>query len=143
MKSYKLITIALIYLIISCNKTSNKLDSKISSFEKSVENENFDNFIERFSNDSVFQKSRIIFPLKVETYDVETFAYNNEYETMGNWRFERLIDRKNPRIINNIKTVKNQKIFLYQAEDTGIHVEYFFKLKKNKWCLYLIKDSST
>lgn len=143
MKNYKLITVIFICFVISCNKTSSKVDTKMSTFENKIENENFDVFIKRFSNDSVFQKSRIIFPLKAETYDVETFTYNNEYETLENWRFERLFNHSNPKIINNIKTVKNQKIFLYQTEDTGIHIEYFFKLTKNRWVLYLIKDSST
>ena len=141
MKNYKLITVIIICFVIACNKTSSKVDSKMSTFE--IENENFDLFIKRFSNDSVFQKSRIIFPLKAETYDVETFTYNMEHETLDNWRFERLINFSNPKIINNIKTVKNQKVFLYQTEDTGIHIEYFFKLIKNRWVLYLIKDSST
>jgi|SRR3954471_3659958 len=105
--------------------------------------ENFDLFIEKFSNDSEFQVSRINFPLNVETYDIDDESYEKSTIKKSEWKFFDLknLDEKKIRKIN--RDVDNNYILNIQIMDTGVFVDYIFKSKNNEWILIKIVDKST
>ena len=130
MKIFKqtLILIAIVFAAINC------------SAQKS---ENFTSFWKSFTNDSVFQKERIVFPLTLTYFDYDE---NDEdlTEVLGNipasdWQYDNFIDEEAKITINkqeDFYTVVRAGI------ENGIYVEYTFKLNDNKWYLVKIADSS-
>jgi hypothetical protein len=53
-------------LLMSCNFKGNTVDNKVKSCDTLI-TENYDTFLNKFYSDSIFQISRIIFPLISET----------------------------------------------------------------------------
>jgi Domain of unknown function (DUF4348) len=137
----------LIVSICSCRNTD-----KVKSETISI-NENFSEFIEKFSKDSLFQISRIKFPLKITwqriqedlemekdsiffmkkaTFELIDFRKKKSNTQLDNWEQKR-----------NIYEKHNSATILYQGVDNGIIVEYLFKRENEKWILTEIFDRST
>lgn len=100
-------------------------------------NEDFDEFLIKFDNDSIFQFSRIKFPLKIENftninYDFETLSVDEK-----EWDFHKgeITVRK---IIIEREIINKTYIKLHtQVSDTDIYVIYCFENFDGKW--YLVK----
>lgn len=109
----------------------------------------FNVFIDKINNECAFQKERIEFPLlsislidlEIESYDT-TYISEKDYECMQ-------FTSPNSNMINEKVKLKQvtlsaqEKIILLGVEDTGLHIQYFFKLKNDKWFLVKILDQST
>jgi len=67
----------LLILLMSCNFKGNRIDSKDKSSD-TLTTENFDSFLHKFYSDSIFQRSRIIFPLISETEKAREKKINEE-----------------------------------------------------------------
>ncbi|QNF32699.1 hypothetical protein HUW51_08135 [Adhaeribacter swui] len=152
----RLITFIWLFLFISCNNShkeshNGQLPTTTSPLTKGhaltsiptynpVNENNFDIFLKKFSDDSTFQYSRIKFPIKViysvDDKDSITFIDRNkwEYTNYLNLTPSR-IDKEN---LNN-----NLINLIYTIEDTGTLVYHFFQKKNGKWELILIEDHST
>lgn len=78
----KLIYINLFVVTISCNNTNT--DSVQSMKNNKLESEDFDSFYLKFHKDTLFQISRIIFPLEGYNLDSE-----NALDTNSNFRWNR------------------------------------------------------
>ncbi len=137
-----------ILLLAGCNKKSkpkakNKRFVDTTSLARTQNREDFDIFLNRFQNDSIFQKERIIFPLKNTSYNTDTEHF---YEIMiyeKEWQFMNLSNLPKNYIKNITKLNDNEFNYNIQIEDTGVNVNYIFKIHNDKWYLVDIKDEST
>ena len=136
-RSLKLISILIFIFLSSCSLIKNN-QTHDSGNKTAIED--FDAFYDKFHSDSIFQMSRIKFPLtgflvdglkqekwneknwsalKTKVYDVDTTLYRTDY----------------------IKTYKSfiEKVWI---KDSGFFVEYRFKVIKRKWYLVYAMDQN-
>lgn len=141
-------------LINSCtaetsNKAEREKDRQPIQTKQIITNENFEVFYKRFYSDSLFQISRIIFPLKgfnSDEYDSELGKKNPPYFWKKNeWTFLETLPQNYVRyekkdwveeykkeIKHNKDLTVLEKIFIV---DSGYIDERIFKLIKGKWYL--------
>lgn len=151
--------VLLLLLYISCNKTTVPQDNIISNDEpkniitteekepkttndKHTE-EDFDHFFRLFNHDTVFQVSRINFPLKVKINndDLELVDYvilKEEYTTVN-------LDKKpEERDYNQQIILKKDTVVIEQRGiNNGVFIDYYFKRINGKWQLATWVDVST
>lgn len=131
------------------NKVIPTKKDTISDLRNNDASEVFSLFLKKFNSDCEFQKERVQFPLKIislmefETNDYDTsFVSKVEYECME-------FTEPKSNIIEghvNLKFNYNQKnvvVITLGVEDTGIHIQYEFKLISKSWILTKIIDGST
>jgi hypothetical protein len=150
MKNLSFTLIALIFLLYSCNSNPPKDNKTISKILQSSDNvdDNFELFIKHFSEDSVFQISRITFPFKqtitgiedekdsirlinmsefFEKFDFRTKEYNGRYDK---WK-------------QFVKIDGEKAVIQIRGIDNGIFVDYYFEKKNGRWTFLEVIDSST
>ncbi|MEM1408842.1 MAG: DUF4348 domain-containing protein [Bacteroidota bacterium] len=142
------------YLIFCLSCTQSEKTNEITeeqNTEQTVdleEIESFDQFLIEFGEDSIFQKSRIEFPLSYYTFDIED---NREEYTIpeSDWLYEDFtMDKEaSKRKVDAYKPVvesKNSKeaTYLRKGIDNGIRIEYHFKFLEDKWMLNKVLDYS-
>lgn len=136
---------------LSCQpevKQNQKPTSVPTEHSDTILQENFESFIQEFSSDSNFQKSRIQFPLKITLIDennksTEFFKKSNEFEMMD-FRMKKSKGKTN-QWEQNIVINEDHKSAQIQIRgiDNGIHVDYLFKKINGNWFLFEITDQST
>ncbi len=141
----------ILVLTFGCNSVNNTApkigaDSSLATVLKTVHvgsEENFEVFFKKFDSDSVFQRSRIRFPLKYETLgdegDPNTIKYisNNEIYHIGLYKL------KEPKMTNVRKVTDSAKVEMqFRIEDTGYEKKLFFTKKDKKWFLVAVNDLS-
>ncbi len=121
----------------------NVTTEKQNNIELGKKNCNFSEFVRMFTEDSVFQKEHVKFPLEVfllgtDYEDEDSVLFVKETE----WRFVNFKDS----IIDGIK-------YIYQVDavnctvtklgyDTGINIDYYFCKSGKQWQLIKIEDWS-
>ncbi len=102
--------------------------------------ENFKEFLKNFSQDSAFQKKRVISPIRILTFDesglVDKKIVKINYISFNSktWGGE---------VITRIDYVsKDSANVILEVIDTGIHIEYIFIQINNEWYLKEIRDYS-
>ncbi|MGE6218442.1 hypothetical protein ACQKCH_01350 [Nubsella zeaxanthinifaciens] len=115
---------------------SNKLDS-------ALQQEDFTEFFTKFDSDSVFQRTRIKFPLKIVDMDEtgekqkENYISAKEISHIGIGRL------KEPDMTFKKKQVAMDKFEIqFTTDDTGYEVNYFFERRLGKWFLISVRDLS-
>lgn len=135
-------------VLFSCKESDdiakqNEISPKSTLYKSSISKENFDVFFSKFSSDSLFQSSRIKFPLRNEIYNSDTNGYEVSNIHIEKWKFFNI--KKLPS--NYIRKLSNKDVFKYvlniQILDTGVNVDYIFMALNEKWILVNIIDSST
>lgn len=129
MKKLILISTIILFTFISCNRLHIKEKKNIS--KSSIEN--FDSFYDKFHKDSLFQMSRLKFPLKggPDRGDI------NEEWTKENWYILKTkiydVDTTEYKVFYK----KRERSFTEKVwiEDSGFSSEYNFELIDNKWFL--------
>ena len=130
--------------LFSCQRKNDKIVLKNEKILKCSDKEDFTKFIYKFSKDSVFQISRIKFPLIVNSFDSETLETEKTLMQKSDWKYEKLIFNKDKQMINDIEIDNPDYIkFILKMKETGIYVVYEFRIDKEKWQLVLIDDRST
>ena len=125
--------------IISVEHAFPALDSK----------ETFEDFLNQFNNDYNFQKSRVVFPLRITTLiDFETNKSDTIYIQSAEYQKHELISPKSNivdgKVILRSETISSdQHLVIMLVEDTGIRFEYHFNRIENLWFLSEIKNTST
>ena len=127
-----------IFLLTACGTKS--VDTNTS--DKSSE-ENFDEFFEKFKNDSLFQIERVKFPWIIPSEHGKDLVINK-----GDWRHADFaydtnsatveIDAYTQEIVTYGDTVKIEQ----RGVDNGIYIDFVFVKIDNKWFLYAEKDLS-
>lgn len=135
-------------LLCSCNNKSrakaeaNRFEDTIS-LAKTQESEDFNIFLTRFQKDSVFQKDRIIFPLKNLLYNTDTGSFEEKMINEKEWQFMNFSNLPENYLENITKSNNEEFNYNIQIEDTGVSVNYIFKIHNNRWYLVEIRDEST
>jgi len=132
-----------ILLIISFSCVNKHENLMILKRKNNIKKESFDDFFEKFNKDSIFQFSRINFPLNNEIYDVESNELYKENIKLENWKYFNFLalSKKYVKTVHQIK--KDEVKINIQIIDTGVNVDYFFMVKNQKWILVKIVDEST
>ncbi|AFD08617.1 DUF4348 domain-containing protein [Solitalea canadensis] len=154
LKRHFILSFSLATMLTSCESNSTNTKSQhsnetaIISTKETVDN-NFNDFIEKFSTDSAFQLNRTKFPLKTKWYDIfndrDSLIYRNrlDFEVMDfrkktlashldQWEQKIVVDKNNTSATIEIRGIEN-----------GIRVDYLFKKINGAWMLIEINDSST
>ncbi|WP_428228538.1 hypothetical protein [Flavobacterium sp.] len=139
MNHLKIIVVASFLILISCRDKkaeSATLDLKKGSI---IKRENFDMFNSRFHSDSVFQISRVDFP--IDGISVSGFDRHNWRKE--NWKFITVpVSEKNEIENYEHSLVKTDTLVIerFWIPKSGFEVERQFKLLKNKWFLIYYND---
>jgi hypothetical protein len=148
--------------ILFLNCKNEKTESGNEELEKSkVENariekptlkiadENFEDFLKEFSRDSVFQITRVKFPLKVKGLDYDNMEEQEKMISKSDYRkldftypknaLTRELDRYSQKNVlkNNIMVVE------IRGTDNGIYSDFVFEKIAGKWFLKSWLDQST
>ncbi len=101
--------------------------------------ESFSTFWKSYTNDTVFQKERIVFPLTISYFDIDEERDVIYSITADDWEYYNFIDEE-----TKITTIKHKDIttVVRSGIENGIYVEYTFKTIDKKWYLVKIADSS-
>lgn len=156
-KLYYITSILFVTLLVSCDNSftnstggkSNETQAPPISVTKEAVDNNFNDFIHKFSTDSAFQLSRTKFPLKIKSYDLlndkDSLIYRDrsEFEMMDfrikksngdydNWEQKIVTGKNNISVTIQIRGIEN-----------GIMVDYFFEKINGAWMLIEVLDDST
>ena len=150
------ITSFLLFILITSCDFSTKSESKQMNEKqnttiptKETVDNNFNDFIEKFSRDSFFQLNRTKFPLKVKWYDIDNDIDSLIYRDRSGFKMMDFRKKKSTSQLNQweqkIMVGKNNtsaKIEIRGIEN-GINIDYLFEKITEIWMLIEIDDSST
>ena len=131
-------------LCLSCNLNSGGANSAPAS-KSSQKNadENFDAFFSRFKTDSVFQKSRILFPLKIKLTVGEGDSDSTNLIPSDRLPYINLFTVNGTKGIVKKSVLGPAKVDVrFQLQDTGFEENFTFVKKNGQWSLVLIVDNS-
>lgn len=168
MNSRNILLLILTLALISCSNLNNKNLESGQEISKTIlidsikKNESvtfntpsnldlkFETFIKHFSKDSIFQVSRIDFPLKVresdpdKDYDLsERIIQKTEFKIMDFTYDKSKSNKQFDRYEQNIKVLENKAVIEIRGIDNGILADYYFEKKNGIWKLLTWVDSST
>lgn len=129
--------ISIISFFTNCSSV-NKIQNKESRKKSSVEN--FDVFYDKFHSDSVFQMSRISFPLKGEKVD-----WNGQQQwTIKNWVTlkTKIYDVSTSEFKTDYKKTDSTFVQKFWLKDSGYFSEYRFELINKKWRLVYAHENN-
>ena len=135
--------ILLIFILIIF---SNCQDQKIENNFKSQENqeltveEDFNTFFEKFKKDSVFQKQRVVFPLKVRVFNIDNLKTEENSLEEKNYEFLKIDENE---VSMEKKISKDSVKIILKGKDNGIYIETQFLKDKGIWKLESYNDQST
>jgi hypothetical protein len=137
-KSMKTVFLIFCSILFSCGPAINK--SEHSALSITTKAEPFNIFFEKFSNDSLFQISRIDNPLIVITSDE-----GDEIKELMDVKYVSFSQKDWKEVINiTIKEISQDTTqVLLQAIDTGIYIEHVFTMRNQQWHLCKILNLST
>ena len=132
-------TLFMITTLISCKNEK-------QNFSKT--DEDFKVFLEKFSRDSLFQISRVNFPLTVKELDDDYESFEkkiekNEYQKMDLRYHDSISKRELNKYTQQIKLNKNKATIEIRGIDNGIMTDIYFEKHDGKWILVSWNDSST
>ncbi|CAL2094067.1 DUF4348 domain-containing protein [Tenacibaculum sp. 190524A05c] len=125
-------------------------EEKITEVFKNC-NETFDSFFKKFAKDSVFQKSKIKYPLNLlyNDYEIDSIIIVKTYYTKNDYKYFDFSNDKNAMKRSydkyNVEIEKSKNLVKYRhiGYDNGILNTYTFKLISNCWYMVEILDEST
>lgn len=117
-------------------------------------NKTFEEFFENFAKDSLFQKNRVKYPIKLingyydfdkrkDTTSIELILNKNKFNYIDFTKDKNAMDKEYDKYsvsIENLDSITNYKLNGY---DNGIRVNFKFKLINGCWFLVEILDEST
>jgi len=143
-----LTVLAVVFISLNCNKVkeetksnsevANTSDSSVKPIKKELP-ENFEEFNKKFHSDSLFQVSRVDFP--IEGKHITGFEQSNW--TRKNWQFQAIPVAEKTEIgeyqhsLVKTDTLITEKFWI---DNSGFEVERQFKLINNKWFLIYYND---
>ena len=111
--------------------------------------EDFSLFLKTFSRDSIFQVSRVKFPLVIkewgdpETGMIEKTISKSEYTKLDFTYPEDAMTRKLDRYTQKINISENKCVVEIRGFDNGIYTDFFFEKLNGKWNLISWDEQST
>ena len=105
------------------------------------DDETFESFIEKFSLDSLFQESRIVFPLKKKYLNENLKEEEKFVEAIDWWRvILESTDNYSMRFFEKKKV--NLGMVEFRGVENGVRVTYTFELNGGEWFLVEMEDFS-
>ena len=143
MKNKHIVLVAIFLLfMIGCNTSA---DKSISYRAKKglTRTEDFDLFFKKFNADSVFQYSRVVYPLKIKTAIENSDNWTTKFLLQKEYKYFDLTKYDGQKSIINKTRVSSKKMTIhYAVEDTGIGLDYYFITKNGRWWLSYVEDYS-
>ena len=129
-------------LIIFSNCQDQKIENNFNPQENQVltVEEDFNAFFEKFKKDSVFQKQRVVFPLKVRVFNIDNLKTEENSLEEKNYEFLK-IDENEVSIEKKIS--KDSVKIILKGKDNGIYIETQFLKDNGIWKLETYNDQST
>ncbi|MBF6640282.1 DUF4348 domain-containing protein [Flavobacterium sp. J49] len=146
----------LVLIFVECKpeigkvEDENQTENKVSEFKipKNID-DNFKVFLSYFSKDSVFQVSRVKFPLKVMEVDennmmesIEKTIEKEEYTKLDFEYPKDALTREFDRYTQKVKTNGNKVTVEIRGVDNGIYTDFYFEKVNGKWFLKSWNDTS-
>ena len=129
------------------NSKKDSMSENVANDKPNVESDEFSfpDFVKKFSEDSVFQKKHVKFPLEIISDGycfVDSDSVSISFVKESEWKSITLKDS----IIEGIKYIHEVDTTSYTVtqwgEDTGIFVVYIFDKSDKTWVLNKIEDHS-
>jgi len=120
-------------------------DNLTASYE-----EEFDEFIKRFSTDESFQFERIKFPISVVVPDTDHEGMAPMQESVGKYDWEMLdlsydstyLTRPYDQYSQEVRFKKDTAIVEIRGINNGIYADYYFAMIDKKWYLVTLYEAS-
>jgi len=135
MKKILLIFILIIFSNCQDHKIENNFKHQVLTLK-----EDFSAFFEKFKKDSVFQKQRVVFPLKVRVFNTDNLKTEENSLEEKNYEFLK-IDENEVSIEKKIS--KDSVKIILKGKDNGIYIETQFLKDNGIWKLESYNDQST
>jgi hypothetical protein len=138
----KIISLILVFVLPFIILTNCHSTSKISREEASIRNQgkDFDKFYDKFHKDSLFQVSRIKFPLGGMYVDgITKTRWTRDNLLMMKTKIYEIDTTKYKRTFKKTKNSFTQKVWI---EDSGFRSECRFELIDKKWYLVYVYDQN-
>ena len=139
--------ISLLFLISCMNSKKDSMSENVANDKPNVESDEFSfpDFVKKFSEDSVFQKKHVKFPLKIISDGycfVDSDSVSISFVKESEWKFITLKDStiEDIKYIHEVDTTGY--IVTQWGEDTGILIIYDFEKSCKMWILTRIEDHS-
>ena len=136
-------------VLLNDNQQSDTNPTEQDTFSnKPSQIEDFDDFFYKFRNDSIFQISRVQFPLRFEGL---SDGYTKEEKSNINkqdWAYKQFFSSEEYYVeISKSPDIKEKetgkRLLSFNGIENGIYVSYEFRLLNNKWFLIKWIDRST
>ena len=129
-------------LIIFSNCQAHKIENNFKSQENQVltVEEDFNTFFEKFKKDSVFQKQRVVFPLKVRIFNIDNLKTEENSLEEKDYEFLKIDENE---VSVEKKISKDSVKIILKGKDNGIYIETQFLKDKGIWKLESYNDQST
>ena len=129
-------------LIIFSNCQDQKIENNFNPQENQVltVEEDFNAFFEKFKKDSVFQKQRVVFPLKVRVFNIDNLKTEENSLEEKNYELLRIDENE---VSMEKKISKDSVKIILKGKDNGIYIETQFLKDKGIWKLESYNDQST
>ncbi len=143
--------VVIIIIMSGCAETKKEEASEASEKvpeTKEIIREEFDTFFKRFSEDSVFQLSRIDFPISYYSVDIEDNKEEYVYNKNDFWYINFIEDseaatRNADAYEPVIEKGDSKTRYIRKGIDNGIRIEYYFEMNdKGEWYMVEIVDNS-
>ena len=129
-------------LIIFSNCQDQKIENNFNPQENQVltVEEDFNAFFEKFKKDSVFQKQRVVFPLKVRIFNIDNLKTEENSLEEKDYEFLKIDENE---VSVEKKISKDSVKIILKGKDNGIYIETQFLKDKGIWKLESYNDQST
>ena len=129
-------------LIIFSNCQDHKIENNFKSQENQVltVEEDFNTFFEKFKKDSVFQKQRVVFPLKVRIFNIDNLKTEENSLEEKDYEFLKIDENE---VSVEKKISKDSVKIILKGKDNGIYIETQFLKDNGIWKLETYNDQST
>lgn len=142
--------------LISCtqNREGRSTDAGNDTAETAditvLENEEFSEFVKKFSDDKSFQLQRIKFPISVVVPDAGLEGMAQVHETVGRYEWEQLdlyydstfLTRQFDKYYQVVRFNNDTAVVEIRGIDNGIYADYYFSLIDKKWYLVTLYEAS-
>jgi hypothetical protein len=142
--------------ISNTDLTEQRTDTTSTSIATQAEppvdvDEKFDTFLRHFNKDSLFQISRIVFPLNFKEVDMDSEDLGmiigkiekSDFLKMDFTYDKSIAERTTDAYTQRIEVMGNKATIVIKGVDNGIATDYFFEKRKGKWMLVYFEDHST
>lgn len=146
-----LFLICVISIFSSCSESKNaKNNHSETAKNNTINEEDFNSFLQNFSKKPTFQRQRVLFPVEATLLDPSDYGMQtvNEKIKYQEWLLldfsydSTYVTRQMDRYDQNIRIYNDSSIIEHRGIDNGIYANYYFMKKDGKWFLESFTDVS-